>query len=186
MAGASAPGALELVQAFINTVDLESGTDEVATPETMRAWLAERGLLSDEVVLSPREHERALAFREALRDLLSTNDGHMWTRAGAEGLTELAAGAPLRVAVDADGGVRLVPVRSGVDGAIGRLLAIVVEAAAAGTLPRLKVCRDDVCRWAFWDSSKNRTGTWCSMAVCGNRAKVRAYQQRRRAASPRG
>ena len=184
MAVARAPGALELVQAFINTTDLESGTDDVGTPETLRAWLAEHGLLTDEAALSLREHERARVFREALRDLLGTNDGHAWTEVGAEGLTEIAAGAPLRVAVDAGGAVRLVPARDGVDGAIGQLLAIVVEAAVAGTLPRLKVCRDDVCRWAFWDSSKNRTGAWCSMAGCGNRAKVRAYQQRRRAAAP--
>ncbi|HEX9031302.1 MAG TPA: CGNR zinc finger domain-containing protein [Streptosporangiaceae bacterium] len=37
------------------------------------------------------------------------------------------------------------------------------------------------CHWAFYDRSPTSSGCWCSMAVCGSRAKSRAY--RRRAAS---
>jgi len=46
---------------------------------------------------------------------------------------------------------------------------------------RLKACRLDDCQWAFYDQSKNRSRTWCSMKVCGNRAKARAYRERQRA-----
>ncbi|MGH2778535.1 MAG: CGNR zinc finger domain-containing protein, partial [Actinomycetota bacterium] len=31
---------------------------------------------------------------------------------------------------------------------------------------------------AFYDHSKNRSGKWCTMRVCGNRAKTRAYRER--------
>jgi len=58
----------------------------------------------------------------------------------------------------------------------------VATAIADGSWARLKVCRSDSCRWAFYDASKNRSGAWCTMAVCGNRNKVRAYQRRRRGA----
>ncbi len=47
-----------------------------------------------------------------------------------------------------------------------------------GTWSRLKACRQ--CEWAFYDWSKNRSGRWCAMSVCGNRTKVRAYRARRR------
>ena len=67
-----------------------------------------------------------------------------------------------------------------VDGGLGRLLAIV-----HGTLARpeqwrrLKACRLHTCEWAFYDHTKNRSGAWCTMQVCGNRTKARSYRERR-------
>ena len=77
-----------------------------------------------------------------------------------------------------DGSVTIEPCRPGVDGALGRLLGIVAEAQKEGTWSRLKACPWDTCRWAFYDHSRNRSGVWCNMAVCGNRAKVRSYRER--------
>jgi predicted RNA-binding Zn ribbon-like protein len=65
-----------------------------------------------------------------------------------------------------------------VDGALGALLGTVAAAMADGTWSRLKACRADNCHWAFYDHTRNRSGVWCDMAVCGNRAKVRAYRHR--------
>ena len=45
----------------------------------------------------------------------------------------------------------------------------------------LKLCADETCRSVFYDRSKNRSGRWCSMSTCGNRAKVRAWRERQRA-----
>jgi predicted RNA-binding Zn ribbon-like protein len=47
-----------------------------------------------------------------------------------------------------------------------------------GTWSRMKACRNDTCHWAFYDASRNRSGKWCSMAICGNRAKVANYRER--------
>jgi predicted RNA-binding Zn ribbon-like protein len=52
---------------------------------------------------------------------------------------------------------------------------------AAGTWDRLKACRQETCRWAFYDNTKNRSGVWCTMEVCGNRAKARSYRERQSA-----
>ena len=41
----TAPEPLYLVQRFVNSVDLETGEDELATPEALRDWFAERGLM---------------------------------------------------------------------------------------------------------------------------------------------
>jgi predicted RNA-binding Zn ribbon-like protein len=72
----------------------------------------------------------------------------------------------------------LEPDAGGVDGALGRLLAIVHVSIADGTWSRLKACREDSCEWAFYDHTKNRSGAWCDMGVCGNRAKARAFRER--------
>jgi predicted RNA-binding Zn ribbon-like protein len=89
-------------------------------------------------------------------------------------------GALRRVAFDADGAPRLEPVASGLDRAVAELYAIIERAAVDGTWERLKVCGDHGCRWAFYDHSKNRSRSWCNMAVCGNRAKAREYRRRQR------
>ena len=68
---------------------------------------------------------------------------------------------------------------------VAPIVAIVYEAMVDGTWERLKACPADDCHWAFYDHSKNRSGTWCTMDVCGNRAKVRAYRERRGRAGAR-
>lgn len=35
-------------------------------------------------------------------------------------------------------------------------------------------------QWAFYGNSRARTGKWCSMKVCGNRAKQKARRDRGR------
>jgi predicted RNA-binding Zn ribbon-like protein len=77
----------------------------------------------------------------------------------------------------------LEPETGGVDGALGRLMAIVAGAVEQGDWPRLKACHRDVCYWAFYDQSKNRSGRWCKMETCGNIEKARAFRERRRAGS---
>jgi len=64
-----APGALRLVQRFVNSVDLEDGPDDLATPDGLREWL--HAMLGAAATISPAEHARALELREAIRDLAS-------------------------------------------------------------------------------------------------------------------
>ena len=99
-------------------------------------------------------------------------------------VVSIPAGVDLRLSLD---GVTpaLEPLVTGVRGGLARIAAAVVEAHAAGSWPRLKVCVEAGCQWAFIDSSKNRSRSWCSMRVCGNRTKTRAYRARRRAAGGR-
>lgn len=49
---------------------------------------------------------------------------------------------------------------------------------AAREVERLRICPN--CDWLFLDRSKNRSRTWCDMAVCGNRAKARLHYARKR------
>ena len=179
----AAPGELNHIRRFVNTIDLEDGRDEVATPAALRDWLAERGLIDEHAELTEADVRQAQAVREALRKLLLANNGDPVDPAAVATVNAAAESAELQVRFAGDGRARLEPVRAGLDAAIGKLLAIAFRAMADGTWPRLKACAyHDRCEWAFYDWSKNRSGTWCDMAVCGNRAKAQAYRARRRGA----
>ena len=121
-----------------------------------------------------------MAFREALRRLLLANhDGDADPEAIAA-LDGAARDARLVVAFAPDGTARLAPAEGGADGVLAALLGIVARAQAEGTWSRMKACPADTCQWAFYDRSRNRSRTWCSMSECGNRAKARSYRARQR------
>jgi predicted RNA-binding Zn ribbon-like protein len=179
-----APGELALVQAFINSFfDLEGewGVDLFATPERLAAWLSERGLLPAGTPLHARDRARAITVREGLRGLAAVNNDAVEAIPAAT-LAELnhaAAGARVEVRLDADG-PRFIPTGPGLDRALGVVLAITATCMLDGTWPRLKACPGHDCGWAFYDHSRNQSSRWCSMSVCGGRAKARAHYHRRR------
>ncbi len=177
-----APGDLGLVQAFVNTADLEHGTDELDSPAALAGWLADRGLLSAETELRREDLERILEAREALRALLAANGGRPAAAEVLDRLDRLAATAPAVVRFPRDGKTRFEAGAKGVDGALGRLFAAVAVAMARveGLWPRLKVCAAPGCRAVFFDGSKNLAGKWCSQRRCGNRAASRKSQRSRR------
>jgi len=107
---------------------------------------------------SPAQH--------TLRALLLANNGEV-----LDGNHALEAS--VTVVLNGDGAARLVA-----DDVVGELLAIVARAQADGTWQRMKAC--PACGWAFYDRSRNRSRTWCAMAICGNRAKARSYRARHR------
>lgn len=172
-----APGELELVRAFVNTLDVEDGVDALDSPTALAAWLRGHGLLPG-VAATRADLANARRLREALRGLLLANNGVSTRKEAALTLNQAARRAGLGVRFDPSGTVRLEPRAGGVDGALGRLLALVSASMAEGTWSRLKACRADDCRWAFYDHARNRSRHWCSMAVCGNRTKVRTYRSR--------
>ena len=173
-----APGELELVRTFVNTLDVEGGVDQLADPAALERWLHRHGLLRGGPRPGEEELLAARRLREAIRTLLLGNNGVSVRKEAALVLGRTAENAGLALVFDPDGNARLEPTASGAAGALGRVLAIVVGAMADGTWTRLKACRADDCRWAFYDHARNRSRHWCSMAVCGNRTKARAYRRR--------
>ena len=175
-----APEPLAVVQSFVNTADLETGEDELRTAAGLRSWLVAKHLIDPAAAVVEEDVRRAAAAREALRDLLAANAGEAASPAALDTLDAVAARARFGMRFDGSGQARLEPEAHGTAGALGRILSIVSASQADGTWSRLKVCREDTCRWAFYDASRNHSGVWCTMAVCGNREKVRSYRSRRR------
>jgi len=174
-----APGDLELVRAFVNTVDIEQGEERLASPAALAAWLTEHGLTPAGLRATAGDLGHAIELREALRAVLLTHNPQAPAPATAvQALDAAACRARLQLRFDDRAQATLQSEADGVDGALGRLLAIVHAAIAQGTWSRLKACHEHTCEWAFYDHTKNRSGAWCNMRVCGNRAKARAYRER--------
>ena len=185
-----APGELALVQAFINSffdLEVEWGADLFATPERLAGWLADRGLLAPGTTLRASDQTRAVAVREGLRGLTAGNNGAspQATAASLADVNAAAGGAQVEVLLQAQG-PQFAAAGSGLDGALGVVLAIAGTAMLDGTWQRLKTCPGDDCGWAFYDHSRNQSGRWCSMSVCGGRVKARAHYHRRRQEDERG
>ena len=181
-----APMPLLLVQAFVDTLDRDRGTDILAHPDEARAWLADAGLrvpepgrpdpdFADDLWLArgARESVRALIGRNTGDEPLTTDD--------LAPLEKVLGQVRPRLEVAADGQVRLgpaLPAHALTEGLLG-LLLIVRDAQADGSWDRLKLCGNPDCRWAFYDRSHSRRGAWCDMATCGNRLKNRNLRARR-------
>jgi predicted RNA-binding Zn ribbon-like protein len=159
---APAPGGLALVQALVNTLDIESGADLLDTEEGRAPF-----------GLAEADGAAARELRESLRAVCLAHAGHPPHREVTP-LGRLLAGAPLVVTVDGDGGASL----TAADPAplASRVAAAVAEALVEGTWLRLKACEAPDCHWAYYDRSPAGRGRWCSMAVCGARAKMRRYR----------
>jgi predicted RNA-binding Zn ribbon-like protein len=171
--------AAEVLRDFVNTYDVEDDADELASPAELTVWLHERGLIEPGDRAVDRDLAVAARLREGLRIALGHNHDAVPYEIPEE-LDSALAALPLRVALTA-GVPTLEPTVSGVPGGLTRIAALIPAAHADGTWPRLKVCAESTCQWAFIDTSKNRSRSWCSMKVCGNRTKTRAYRARRQA-----
>ena len=159
---------VDLVLAFLNTLDIEAGTDLLGTDADWLAWARRPGLGE------PGERAHARAVRDALRGCIIDRAhpldlGAAFT-GGSAVHVELAEGIPVLVGSDA----------------VGSVLAASARLAVLGQWDRLKICAAGECRSAFYDRSRNRSRTWCSMRVCGNRTKARNWRQRTRDAVPTG
>ena len=168
----------ELVQDFVNSRELRPAVEELATPDQLSAWLCERNLLEPGDRVTRADLAEAVRVREALRDVLSAKVGiDVDLDAAMAEIDAAARRAGLELRFDPTC-PRVEPTVRGVRGAIGRILVEVYDEMVDGVWSRMKACKADDCRWAFLDTSKNRSRGWCSMDSCGNRAKVHAYRQR--------
>jgi predicted RNA-binding Zn ribbon-like protein len=177
-AAKTAPEPLYLVQRFVNSVDLETGEEELDSARALGAWFAERGLMEKGEPVSAADLRRALDIREGLRALLLEHNGHTLDEERVRRLDEAVGRAPVRMRFEPGRDPELVAGCDGVDGAIARLMAMVAAGVEGGTWERLKACPREECEWAFYDRSKNSSGRWCSMESCGNIEKARAFRRR--------
>jgi len=168
----AAPAPLRLVQLLLNSRDAENGIDWLSSPGELRAWLTDRGHYARP---TDGDLRRVTDVREALRELTLENNGHDFDPGARDVLERASRRAPLRVSFAEP---RLVPAAGGVDAFLAEVFAVVHDAMRAGTWGRLKSCGN--CHWAFYDESKNRSATWCSMELCGNRLKTKRYRGRKR------
>jgi hypothetical protein len=179
-----APGDLELVQRFMNLHEHAPDVDGDLPPprEMLERFLRERGLLEGRARFTDADRRDALDLQRALHARVGVRDDSPMAERDVRVIESVAERAGLRLRF---GGVRpsVVPHEKGVPGALGRIVATAFLADLDGTWGHLKECASETCSAVFFDRSKNRAGRWCSMSACGNRAKVRAWRDRRRVAT---
>ncbi|MGH3328409.1 MAG: CGNR zinc finger domain-containing protein [Streptomycetales bacterium] len=183
---ADVPPHTALLRDVANTLDAEDGTDGWSSPGALAGWLRAHGLLPATARVTARvtagDLRRAVALRDGLRAAMTAHHDGSGDSPIPE-LDTLAERLPLRLRFDLTS-PRLAAMGGGVEAALAGILVAVQAAAADGTWRRLKLCPDQSCRVAFVDTSKNRSRSWCSMQVCGNRHKTRTYRSRRGSTHP--
>jgi putative stress-induced transcription regulator/CGNR zinc finger protein len=177
-----APGELRLVQAFVNTLWYRGRRREevIASPPALRAWLGARGLIEPGTRLGLADLTRAWEVREGLRALLLVNNGAAVDGEAIERLNRALHRPRVFVQLNADVQPAFIAPRGDLDGALASLAMIVAVAQVSGQWSRFKACRGHHCGWAFYDHSRNQSGNWCAMSICGARAKARDYRSRKR------
>jgi predicted RNA-binding Zn ribbon-like protein len=178
---------LDTLQSLINTwfgrVATGDGDETLQSPADLSRWCREHGVDVADGEVSTADVELALVVREGMRAALARhNDAEQPADAAArERLDQVASDLHLHVTLDG-GRPRLQPREvAPVRHLMATLLAAAVLADQDRTWQRLKVCREPRCRAAFYDTSRNNSGVWCSMSACGAAAKQRAFIERRRA-----
>ncbi|WP_245865688.1 CGNR zinc finger domain-containing protein [Prauserella marina] len=152
-------GDVELVIEFLNTFDLEEGTDVLLTRHEWHAWAHDRHLTPDPL-------PEAMRLRAGLRAAIGDDTVHIEERPGEQ------SAVPVGIVLTEHGPDLTAST------AAGAVFAAAARIAIRGDWRRFKICPAHTCRWAFFDNSRNRSRTWCSMAVCGNREKARAFRKR--------
>ena len=167
--------------------------DLVRTPETLTAWLVthagERAASRLRDPVPPSEGRLLLDEAQRLRRdigvLVSSYAGSgALDDAAAYGVNRVLSAWPRSWMLMTEAGRVVVSERELAQG--GRLGALTGIAEAAARLvstfepARIRRCASDVCGAWFLDTSKAGRRRWCSMALCGNRAKASVHRSRLR------
>ncbi|WP_329093110.1 CGNR zinc finger domain-containing protein [Actinomadura citrea] len=184
------PPAVRPVVDFLNTVDVEDGTDVFGDgPEALADWLVEKRLCHSRPSVTAADVQAAIDLRRGLRGLALANTGEPVDPEDVRAAQEVLAALPLTLRLPAGtdaakDGPDLDASGGSFSKALGRIAAAYFAAYAGGDWSRVRRCPAHDCAWVFWDSSKNASRRWCSMRVCGNRAKARAFTERRATRPP--
>ncbi|MEU0935278.1 CGNR zinc finger domain-containing protein [Embleya sp. NPDC005971] len=173
-----APASAVLIEAFVNTIDVELGTDDLTTPSELGAWLAARSLLTPDTRVDPTDLDAARRLRAGLREKLGVPVGTTPAPEPLRQADDVLRTLPVVFVLGPDGrpgGFTPSPELPPVQRALAQLVIAWGELVGSGESTRLKRCAEHGCAWVFWDVSKNRSRRWCSMRVCGNRTKARRY-----------
>lgn len=177
---APAPGGLALVQELLNTIGAGRPRqpdllDQVQDAQpwldaAVASWAEATGAdQMPDVSLSERDLPRLRALRDRLRRALQQHSAPGPEPAGA-----------LRLSMSTDGRLQARPQGRGAQWVTSAVLGELYDAQRNDTRRRLKICRNEMCSTAFYDHSRNNSGVWHDVRVCGNAANLRASRARRK------
>ncbi|MEU6325885.1 CGNR zinc finger domain-containing protein [Streptomyces sp. NPDC047049] len=162
---------------LLNTRWMSDGVrqDLLTGPEGLRTWLVSNGLdrrfPADAAAL-----EHLLLAREALAVAVDDPGG----AAGVEGVNAVLGQGRIRATLTPEGPGEVAEFDDPSWGAAWTAARDYLDLLR--TAPdRIRGCAHGACILHFFDTSRNGTRRWCSMAACGNRAKASRHYARTRA-----
>lgn len=174
------PPAARFLRDLVNTYEPQVDHESLGSVRDLQDWIRSQESLSAIRSLRSADLERVRTVREGLRSLLLGNAGHATDDLAVEKLNMIMKHAPITVRLDEDGGYQLDAAgMTPIDDLLVRVIEAILRSREEGSWHRLKVCDRATCRWAYYDTSRNQSRRWCSMAGCGNYIKMRrAYATR--------
>jgi predicted RNA-binding Zn ribbon-like protein len=167
--------ALERLIGFVNTNEPQESQDQLRGPEETRSWLLAEGFEVGK--LGHDDWAAMIAFREGVRADAAANNGYGVDADAVAALRQAVDRLGFTVRVGADASLEVAS-SSPAGRALSPLVGALMAAQADGSWPRVKACARDSCRWLFYDTTRNRSRTWCTNSTCGSREKAkRAYRR---------
>jgi predicted RNA-binding Zn ribbon-like protein len=184
-----APAGLSAVQDFVNT-DGGGQPDLFVDEATAERWFTEllanrpviAGVSAPKVSFTERDLRRLVELRSRLRAALRHHDP-------VEDATPgwlIAPGVSAGLQQTADGTVVPTPQGTGWKLVASLLMIESLAAQTANVWPRLKACKNEACGTVFYDRSRNNSGVWHDVLICGNAINLRTSRARRRAEAGTG
>jgi predicted RNA-binding Zn ribbon-like protein len=193
----AAPARAELCLDFANTLcwrGSDPPSEALRGLDDLLAWCTAAGVQDGPVidrlgswwrahpVRGTEVFAEAIGLREAIYRILTAA-----ARSGEPKLTDLdglncaLSAAPARLRLKHHDGGYTWQIRQPAPSVALLLAPVLWSAGDLLTQPglrRVRQCANDKCLWLFLDDSKSGTRRWCSMSMCGNRAKARRHYLR--------
>lgn len=171
---ATAPGGLERIRRFANSLDLYRGRDELDRVDPARRLLRSLPDIGHGVRVDGSVLPEIRLARAGVR--WSIGCSTLWALDEVDPQTETPRWTPRpRLVLDADG---LQPTQRGLDALLSAMALDLLVAQRTRMIARLKPCANPACQWVFWDTSRPGSGRWCSMRLCGGQIKSRRFRAR--------
>jgi len=154
--------------------------EELPDADTVVAWTRQVGPATAGPIMEQADlAERTRTLREAIYELLvSARAGEPAPEHARAVVNEAARPAVPAPQLWADGGL-VWTADDPVQAALALVARDALELATSSAVARVRRCADPSCGALFVDSSRTASRRWCSMDVCGNRAKRAAMRGRR-------
>lgn len=171
---------------FVNTQMMEAGelTDRLPDPSALSRWAAAVGLCERPLPVSAGLFAEAIALRRSLREAFDglVARGDVPSEA-IDHLNRLLRCEPPTQITRRPGGFECLRTGEVVEHPellLWRIADAAADLLGGPLLERVKKCASMACVLYFADTTRGGTRRWCSIQVCGNRAKAATYYHRRR------
>ena len=151
--------------------------ERLLAPDDLARWLLETGMLEVPPKVSGRQLAAARTLRESINRL--ARPGIKPEPGDRDQLNRWATRPTLAPQLRSDGGLGWAAERP-VEAMLGTIARDAIDLLTGPLAGRIRECGASDCALLFVDTSRPGRRRWCSTEACGNRARTKAYRERRK------